>query len=395
MKQGEETKRRIHMEYTIPHYFEQFRCVAAECEDTCCAGWAIMIDEVSLEKYRKMEGAIGNRVRNSIDWDKGCFCQCDKRCAFLNEDNLCDLHIEAGEHMLCDTCRDYPRHMEEFEGLREGSLSLSCIEAAKLILGCKEPVRFLHFEDDVEDEEYEEFDFLLFTKLMDAREKIIEILQNREMDLKIRIGMALDVCSHIQDAIDKEELFQIDDILLSFGTKDSIVAFQNRLKEYEIGEHEYCSNMRKILRVFHQLEVLKSDWPEYVKRAEFSLFAEGQRAYEDNRMHFNHTTTSEWDVWIEQLVVYFIFTYFCGAVYDGNVLGKMQSAVVFMILIRELALAKFQENSQQLDLNMFVDIAHRVSREIEHSDVNLLRLEKMCAKTAFLQTDQLLRVILY
>ena len=55
--------------------------------------------------------------------------------------------------MLCDTCRDYPRHMEEFEGLREGSLSLSCIEAAKLILGCKEPVQFLHFEDDVEDEE--------------------------------------------------------------------------------------------------------------------------------------------------------------------------------------------------------------------------------------------------
>ena len=86
------------MEYRIPHYFNEFRCVAAECED-----------------------------------------------------NLCDLHMEAGEHMLCNTCRDYPRHKEEYEGLREGSLSLSCIEAAKIILGCSEPVQFITFEDE-EDE---------------------------------------------------------------------------------------------------------------------------------------------------------------------------------------------------------------------------------------------------
>lgn len=43
------------MKYTIPHYFEQFRCTAAECVDTCCAGWAIMIDEKSLEKYKNTE----------------------------------------------------------------------------------------------------------------------------------------------------------------------------------------------------------------------------------------------------------------------------------------------------------------------------------------------------
>ena len=47
------------MKYTIPHYFEQFRCTAAECVDTCCAGWAIMIDEKSLEKYKNTEGALG------------------------------------------------------------------------------------------------------------------------------------------------------------------------------------------------------------------------------------------------------------------------------------------------------------------------------------------------
>ena len=389
------------MEYTIPHYFENFRCLAAECEDTCCAGWAIMIDEQSLEKYKNMEGAFGNRLRNSIDWDNGCFCQYDKRCAFLNEDNLCDLHIEAGENMLCDTCRDYPRHMEEFEGLREGSLSLSCIEAAKLILGCKEPVQFIHFEDEVEDEEYEDFDFLLFTKLMDAREKIIALLQNRDLDIMMRMGMVLDLAQKMQKAVDKKEMFQIDELLENFGEADSILTFQQESNQYIIGENEYCSTMRKMFRIFNQLEVLKSDWPEYVKRAELTLFGEGQRAYEENLRAFHQTvglksqSYEQWAVWLEQLMVYFVFTYFSGAVYDGNILGKMQTAVVSILLIQELAMAKWKENNGILRFEMFVDIAHRVSREIEHSDINLVRLEKICEKTSIFHTKELLRVILY
>ena len=389
------------MEYTIPHYFEDFKCVAAECEDTCCAGWAIMIDEETLEKYKNMEGSFGNRLRNSIDWENGSFCQYEKRCAFLNEDNLCDLHLEAGEHMLCATCRDYPRHMEEFEGVREGSLSLSCIEAAKLILGCKEPVQFIRFEDDVEDEEYEDFDYLLYTKLMDSREKIIQVLQKRDIDIMMRIGLVLELAQKIQDAVDEDEMFQIDSMLETFGTMDGVLDFQKNSDEYKIGENEYCATMRKMFRIFSKLEVLKEDWPEYVKKAELTLFGEGQRTYENNRLAFHKMTGlksnhyEEWAVLLEQLMVYFVFTYFCGAVYDGNVLGKMQTAVVSTILIQELAIAKWTEQEGVLGFNEFVNIAHRVSREIEHSDVNLVRLEKIFEKTSLFNTEQLLRVILH
>lgn len=388
------------MEYLIPHYFEDFKCVAAECEDTCCAGWAIMIDEETLEKYKKMEGAFGNRLRNSIDWENGSFCQYEKRCAFLNEDNLCDLHLEAGEHMLCDTCRDYPRHMEEFEGVREGSLSLSCIEAAKLILGCKEPVQFIRFEDDVEDEEYEDFDYLLYTKLADAREKMIATLQNRDVDIMVRIGMVLKLAQNMQDALDEEEIFRMDGMLEKFGDMDSVLEYQKDMDKYKIGENEYCATMRKMFRVFSKLEVLKEDWPEYVKKAELTLFSEGQSAYESKRRAFHKMIGlksgqyEEWANYLEQLMVYFVFTYFCGAVYDGNILGKMQTAVVSTILIQELAIARWLEQDNLLHFNDFVDIAHRVSREIEHSDVNLIRLEKICEKMPMFSTEELLRVVL-
>ena len=387
------------MEYRIPHYFNDFRCVAAECEDTCCAGWAIMIDEDTLEKYKNFKGPFGNRLKNSIDWKEGSFLQYNKRCAFLNDDNLCDLHMEAGEHMLCDTCRDYPRHKEEYEGLREGSLSLSCIEAAKIILGCTEPVQFIAFEDEEEDEEFEDFDYLLFTKLMDAREKMIQMLQNRDVDIMIRIAMVLELGQKMQDLLDADEMFQMDELLAGFGNMDQMLDFQKDTKEHQIGENEYCSNVRKLFRAFNKLEVLKEDWPEYIKRSEFVLYGNGQRTYEENRQRFHKNmglksgSYDTWACWMEQLMVYFVFTYFCGAVYDDNIAGKVQTAVVSTILIQELAIAKWVERGETLDFEGFVDIAHRVSREIEHSDLNLNRMEKLCEKIPVFRTESLKKIL--
>lgn len=387
------------MKYTIPHYFEQFRCTAAECVDTCCAGWAIMIDEESLEKYKNTEGPLGNRLHNSINWEEQSFCQYEKRCAFLNEDNLCDLHIEGGENMLCETCRNYPRHMEEFEGLREGSLSLSCIEAAKIILGCKEPVQFLTMEDDIEDAEDEDFDFLLFTKLMDAREAILKMLQNREVDIRVRMGMVVELSKEIQIAVDKGEVFQIDELLEKFGKMDALLKMQKQMEENPVGDTEYCSEMRKMFRTFSKLEVLKEDWPEYVRKAERLLFGGGQSEYLENRKAFHESIglkSESYDVWsclLEQLMVYFVFTYFCGAVYDDCILGKMQTAVVSTMLIQELAQAVWIEKQEAFAFMDFVDVAHRYSREIEHSDINLLRLEKLFDRLPIFQPKQLIRIL--
>lgn len=71
------------MLYTYPHYYRKFQCIASECEDTCCAGWEIMIDDKALEKYKKAKGPVGNRLKNSINWKEGSFLQYHHRCAFL------------------------------------------------------------------------------------------------------------------------------------------------------------------------------------------------------------------------------------------------------------------------------------------------------------------------
>ena len=53
------------------------------------------------------------------------------------------------------------------------------------------------------------------------------------------------------------------------------------------------------------------------------------------------------------------------------------------------------EQGEKMNFDTFVNIAHRVSREIEHSDVNLNRMEKICEKMPFLQTDTILRIVMF
>ena len=43
------------MLYTVPHYYRKFQCIASECEDTCCAGWEIMIDDKALENIKRQK----------------------------------------------------------------------------------------------------------------------------------------------------------------------------------------------------------------------------------------------------------------------------------------------------------------------------------------------------
>ena len=50
------------MLYTIPDYYQNFKCTADECEDTCCAGWQIAIDRKSLVRYGPLSRARAEDV---------------------------------------------------------------------------------------------------------------------------------------------------------------------------------------------------------------------------------------------------------------------------------------------------------------------------------------------
>ena len=362
------------MYYRKPHYYDKFSCTAEQCPDTCCAGWQIVIDENSLEKYSNVSGDFGIRLLNSINWREGIFEQYEKRCSFLNAENLCDIYKELGADALCDTCRLYPRHIEEFENLREFSLSLSCPVAAKMILECQESVKFLEEQDEQEEceDDFEDFDFLLFDCLLEVREKLFSIVQNRKIPVEKRMFCVLRTAKNLQDALDEGELFERDFI------SDMELYLQEEIKEFSGSFYETVQVLRKDLL---RLEVLREEWKANLKAAE-NLFQKGEIWYMDKRERYkaeikNTIGQEQWDIYKEQLLMFFLYTYFCGAVYDDMIYSKGVLSVISVFWIEEITFWSWAADEGQIEEKNLLETAYRYAREIEHSDENLNLLEEI------------------
>lgn len=63
------------------------------------------------------------------------------------------------------------------------------------------------------EEEYEEFDFFLFTKLEEIRDYLYKVVQNREMNIRHRMALILASTHDLQSRITRSMLYEVDDLL--------------------------------------------------------------------------------------------------------------------------------------------------------------------------------------
>lgn len=367
------------MIYSFPDYYREFSCVADQCEDTCCAGWQIVIDPKSMHNYKKIKGPFKPRVLRSIHWMQGTFRQDrDLKCAFLNDENLCDLYTHAGAASLCKTCRNYPRHIEEFENIREISLSVSCPEVAKILLAKSDPVTFVQYENEKE-EEYADFDFFLHSELTEAREQILSILQDRSLEIPVRAALFYGIAHDMQRRINHQELFSCQEVYEKYQKKEARNYVRKEVEAFFTQGDIHYQTMQNLWQQFYGLEVLKKEWTLTMLECKDILYADGNIAYKQRIHDFSQWTKNYpmWDIWMEQLLVYFLTTYFCGAVYDGEVFAKAHMALTSLAMIHELAMARWSKNGQTFDEIDMKEVIYRFSREVEHSDPNLNALERI------------------
>jgi len=127
-----------------PTYSERFRCIGPRCEDSCCKGWTVPVDKEAFEKYRALPAGPlrvlldENLVETPNDPNPAHFAKikmpASNECPILTEEGLCRIHAELGEEYLCHTCATYPRAVSNIDNLEEKALSMSCPEAARLVL---------------------------------------------------------------------------------------------------------------------------------------------------------------------------------------------------------------------------------------------------------------------
>lgn len=127
-----------------PHYMKKFQCIGSSCEDCCCQGWKVVIDQATYHKYRKCSDSnLQSKLQKQVTRIRTNASECnyakirlttDNICPFLDEKKLCSIQRKLGEEYLSITCTAYPRITNLVGETMERSLTVSCPEAARLIL---------------------------------------------------------------------------------------------------------------------------------------------------------------------------------------------------------------------------------------------------------------------
>ncbi len=149
------------MELYAPKYYTRFRCIAHRCRHSCCIGWEIDIDDVTLETYDALLHPYGKVIRESIDRDGTPHFRLGEgeRCPHLAEDGLCKIITRLGEGYLCGICREHPRFYHDTPHRREVGLGLACEEACRIILSSDDYLKFVPVGEYKETLSEEEPDF--------------------------------------------------------------------------------------------------------------------------------------------------------------------------------------------------------------------------------------------
>lgn len=126
-------------------YMTNFRCIGADCEDSCCGGLTVVADAPRLEALRETmskteaeRAEFAAAIQYRTDEDRRVVAllvqRPDKSCTLLDENKLCTVQQRYGEEALLDDCAVYPRSVGQIAGRVELSGNLSCPEAARLCL---------------------------------------------------------------------------------------------------------------------------------------------------------------------------------------------------------------------------------------------------------------------
>lgn len=188
-----------------PCYYDQFRCLAAECRLSCCEDWRIPFDKKDYLTLKRQSGSPDleerlahgvRRVREKTGF-YGEFNMSKGPCPLLGADHLCILQKENGHGVLPRVCRSFPRsEAYERSGYFERSLTPACEGVLGLLWDLPEGVGFL--SDPLPREKYQAFiptnPGALTHRFQEIRGACIDLLQDRRTSLPQRIllmGLAL------------------------------------------------------------------------------------------------------------------------------------------------------------------------------------------------------------
>ncbi|WP_215193066.1 flagellin lysine-N-methylase [Exiguobacterium sp. s95] len=222
------------MNTLIPQYMNKFQCIGSKCEDTCCSGWKVIVDEKTYRKYRKTNNPILKTdfqkkiTRQRSDKSSKNFAKIKMKengdCSFLTDEKLCGIQLNLGEDYLSDTCSVYPRIINAVDNSIEKSASLSCPEAARVALLDS---RKMEFETKIEDSRSNYIVKKIMTQksstdeiqlyFWDIRIFSINLMQNRDFSIEDRLIMLGIFCNSLKNIVTQKKYVKIPNLISDFS----------------------------------------------------------------------------------------------------------------------------------------------------------------------------------
>lgn len=263
-------------------YYDEFKCIGNACEDHCCQGWKITVDKSTYNKYKKLQHSeFKNKLESNINRNRKSVSDSDyakinlinKKCPMLSEDRLCEVYMNLGEEYMCNTCKAYPRVLNQVDDVIEKSVGISCIEAARNLLLRERPIEF---NLDIREDEGIKIVRSLNTYkgkksneicFHEIREFAIDIIQNRKLTIENRLAVLGLAVSALSNATSKEEVLKtlqeynqrvedsyynnVIDILIKEGNLDAQLEFlttiYNIIINKKINNERYLNNFKAIV----------------------------------------------------------------------------------------------------------------------------------------------------
>ncbi len=219
------------LEHLRPQYAKSFHCLGRSCGDNCCRAWEVVVDKSSYQRFERNAALLPwmkeyfSLLTEGVSESRHAVIQFTPsgECPFLSAERLCSLQQQYGADYLPEGCVQYPRNPHRVDGLLEQPLSLSCIEAARLVLlnphllpgeltGPAAYSRLLTMPDKVMLRSGREFRYF-----WDVREFCLILVQDRTYSLWQRLFLLGMFCKRLGDVLRSQEFGRTPKLLRDYA----------------------------------------------------------------------------------------------------------------------------------------------------------------------------------
>lgn len=360
------------MKYLKLETLTEFSCTGSECPSTCCAfGWNIDIDKQTVDYYKTVPGAMGEKLRKYIRHENGksYFKLTEEgKCYFLNEQNLCNVYIELGEEHQGCTCKTYPRYKIIVGNNELSGVNASCSEVAKFLLEHTEPLRIEISEDDKISKQAAGVNQQLLDQALNAFNALFDIAQNRNYSIGERLSLITIFVIQFQSVIaDKKDPSGLIEL---FSDSSSYVQI---LPQIGIGNRNYEAKVdyySEAINCFKFAGRLEEGLPELNELISY-FAADGHLLLDTQQMSdaYSALDSEGSQIWMENLIVYALFCYFLQGFEERDFFNKVMIGILLFceIVFSTIALYHMRWGHLPGDDEMISIISHS-SRAVEHND---------------------------